>query len=258
MSTTTPRLYVEDDLSVGLALRLDRDASHYLVTVMRRAPGDAVRLFNGRDGEWIAEVTDAHRKAAVLTPVEQSRVQTRVPDLWLLFAPVKRAKTDLIVEKAVEMGVARICPVETRRTQSDRIRLDRFEAIAREAAEQTERLDLPAIDPLARLDTVLDGWDRDRVLVYADEAGDEANIAWGGQAGRAAPMPEQIASLRGRPAAILAGPEGGFTREERDHLRSLDFVCPVTLGPRILRAETAVIAALTVWQSVCGDWRDRE
>ena len=154
-----------------------------------------------------------------------------------------------------KLGAARICPVTTERTQSDRVRLDRFQIIAKEAAEQTERLDLPEIAELDRLDRVLDGWGPARRLIYCDEAGDEADAPWGGARGRGRPMAEALAAVEPGPAAILIGPEGGFSTAERSRLRDHDFVMPVTLGPRILRAETAAVAALVLWQSVHGDWR---
>ena len=233
---------------------LSREDSHYLINVMRREEGDPVRLFNGRDGEWQASVAKAHKKNAVLACETQNRPQAAVPDLWLMFAPVKRQKNELIVEKATELGVADIRPVITTRTQSERMRLDRFEIIAKEAAEQTERLDLPVIHEAVKLDQLLDDWDENRVIIYCDEAGDDGARPWGGDTGRASQTLGRLTELRGKPAALLIGPEGGFTPEERDRLRSLNFVHAVSLGPRILRAETAVISALTLWQSVCGDW----
>lgn len=250
--TTDPRLFLDLDLAPGARLPLGKEESHYLINVMRRSAGDTVRLFNGRDGEWRAEIADANKKHAVLDLVEQTREQAGVPDLDLLFAPVKRAKTDLIVEKATELGVKRIRPVTTTRTQSERINEERFRSIAREAAEQTERLDLPEIAALEKLDRVLDSWDASRTLIYCDEAGDDGARPWGGDEGRAAAMLDMLGGPGA--AAILIGPEGGFSPQERDRLRTLDFVRPVSLGPRILRAETAAIAALTLWQSVCGDW----
>lgn len=249
-----PRLYLDVPLGEGQGVPLSKDDSHYLINVMRRGEGDGVRLFNGRDGEWQAVVASAHKKSAVLECRTQNRPQMTVPDLWLLFAPVKRQKNELIVEKATELGVADIRPVVTARTQSERLRLDRFEAIAKEAAEQTERLDLPLIHEAARLDAVLDGWDDDRTLIYCDEAGDDGDRPWGGENGRGAPMLDVLREAADGPAAILIGPEGGFSTEERGRLRGLPFVRAVTLGPRILRAETAAIAALTLWQAGRGDW----
>lgn len=253
--STDPRLYVTQDLKSGQAVALPKEDTHYLVNVMRRSEGDTVRLFNGRDGEWRARLVEASRKAAILDPVEQTREQTGVPDIWLLFAPVKRQKTDLIVEKATELGVARIAPVTTARTQSDRIKPERFALIAKEAAEQTERLDLPEIARLEKLDRVLDGWESSRALIFCDEAGDETDQPWGGARGRGRPMTEALAGREAGPAAVLIGPEGGFSEAERQRLRDHDAVIPVTLGPRILRAETAAVAALVLWQSLHGDWQ---
>lgn len=252
--STDPRLFLDCPFAPAARLPLSREDTHYVLNVMRRGEGDGVRVFNGRDGEWSARIADAHRKGAILELVAQTRPQSGVPDLWLLFAPVKRQKTDLIVEKATELGVREIHPVTTRRTQSDRIKPERFHILAKEAAEQTERLDLPAIAPIERLERVLDGWDPARLLYYCDEAGDEADAAWGGQAGRAAPMLDVLRADPAGPAALLIGPEGGFSPEERTRLRQLDFVRSVSLGPRILRAETAVIAALALWQAGRGDW----
>jgi len=239
---TDPRLYCGDPLRASDEIRLGRDESHYLVSVMRRQAGDMVRLFNAQDGEWRAVILTADRKGTVLRPEEKLRSAQGVPDIDLLFAPVKKARTDFIVEKATELGVRRIRPVLTQRTIADKVRIDRLAALAREAAEQTERFDLPEIFEAEKLEAVLNGWPADRVLIFCDEAGE------------APPMAE---ALRGRgtgKAAILIGPEGGFTPEERDRIRSLPAAMPVSLGPRILRADTAVAAALTLWQSGCGDW----
>lgn len=253
--STDPRLYVTQNLAAGQAIALPKEDAHYLVNVMRRGEGDTVRLFNGRDGEWRARLVEASRKTAVLEPVEQTREQIGVPDLWLLFAPVKRQKTDLIVEKATELGVSRIAPVITARTQSDRIKPERLQLIAKEAAEQTERLDLPEIAELEKLDRVLDGWDASRKLIFCDEAGDDTDQPWGGARGRGQPMSAALSDVAQGPAAVLIGPEGGFSEAERQRLRDHDAVIPVTLGPRILRAETAAVAALVLWQSLQGDWR---
>jgi len=239
---TDPRLYCSNPLRASAEIRLGRDESHYLVSVMRRKAGDKVRLFNPQDGEWSADIAAADRKGVSLRLEKKLRAAQRVPDLDLLFAPVKKARTDFIVEKATELGVRRIRPVLTRRTIADKVRLDRLSALVREAAEQTERFDLPEIFEAEKLESVLDGWPADRVLFFCDEAGD------------AMPMAEALRGHETGKAAILTGPEGGFTSEERDYIRSLPIAIPVSLGPRILRADTAAAAALTLWQSCCGDW----
>lgn len=250
-----PRLFIDTPLHAGAGLSLAKEEAHYLLTVMRRSEGDGVRVFNGRDGEWRAVVSEASRKTATLTVEAQLREQKRVPDLALYFAPVKRARTDFIVEKATELGAASITPVMTRRTIADKVRTDRLAANAKEAAEQTERLDLPAIGEPVSLDRLLDGWDETRKLIFCDEAGEDGEKPWGGQQGRARPMLEVLREQeRGGPWAILIGPEGGFDPAEREVLRSKSFCIPVTLGPRILRADTATAAALTLWQGVLGDW----
>ena len=240
---TDPRLYCDQALSAGARLDLGKDESHYLVSVMRRKPGDNVRLFNGKDGEWLASIMQADRKGAQLSVVQRLRPAQGVPDLDLLFAPVKKARTDFIVEKATELGARRIRPVLTHRTIADKVRIDRLAALAREAAEQTERFDLPEIAGAEKLARVLDGWSPDRVLIFCDEAGD------------AAAMSDALRDVATLKAAILIGPEGGFTPEEREQIRAVPNALPVSLGPRILRADTAAAAALTLWQSACGDWR---
>lgn len=254
--STPPRLYVDAPLGEGAALPLAREQAHYLVNVMRREAGSPVRLFNGRDGEWQAAVTEASRKNAVLTVETRLREQTGVPPLRLCFAPVKKARTDFIVEKATELGAAIIQPVITRRTQSERVRTDRLMALATEAAEQTERLCLPVVPEPVSLERLLSDWPQAERLIFCDEAGDGEG-PWGGAEGRAQPMPELLRAEPdpSGPWTILIGPEGGFDDNERALLRSLPFVRAVTLGPRILRADTAAVAALTLWQAVLGDWR---
>ena len=252
---TAPRLFVSADLSAGRAVALDEEQSNYLLRVLRLGAGGEVRLFNGRDGEWDAALSAAGKKAEV-TPVSQLRAQPPParPALTLLFAPVKKDQTDLIVEKATELGAVRVVPVLTQRTQTRTVRLDRFRKIALEATEQTERLDLPEIADVATLDAALAALPAGTAVIFCDEAGDEAGAPWGGEAGRAGPMRAVLERLKGRDAALLIGPEGGFTPEERAFLRSRPGTHPVSLGPRILRAETAAVAAMTLWQAVCGDW----
>ncbi len=215
-------------------------AANYLFAVMRLGPGAEVHLFNGRDGEWLARVAEAGKRRGVLVCETQTRDQDFPPDLWLLFTPVKKERTSFIVEKAVELGVAQLLPVSTRRMNAERLRLDKQEAHAVEAAEQCGATSVPGIQEVQPLDRLLSAWDPARRLYWADEGRAGADSRWPG-----AP---------GEPAAILIGPEGGFTPEERAWLDSLSFVTPVALGPRILRAETAALAAVALWQKQFGDW----
>jgi len=236
-----PRLFVTQDLIDQADIALERDQAHYIASVMRRSVGDVVRLFNGRDGEWLARIEVATRKGVILKCAERTRAQISVPDSELLFAPVKKTRTNFIIEKATELGARTIRPVMTTRTNSERVRTDRLNLIAREAAEQTERLDLPQIGNVEKLGAVLSAWEN-RLLIFCDEAGD------------ATPILEAVQDRGPGPVSILIGPEGGFTSEERTQIRSIPGALPVSLGPRILRADTAAIAALTLWQSVHGDW----
>ncbi len=240
----TVRLYVEHPLGQGQTIPLERAQAHYLFGVMRLAAGDGLLLFNGRDGEWRAEVVEAGKRGGVLRCVAPGQPQALPPDLWLAFAPVKKAQTQFIVEKAVEMGVARILPVLTEFTNSERIRTDKARLHVVEAAEQCGATYLPAVEEPQKLSRLLDHWPEGRRLMFCDES----------LAGAAAPL----AALEGQaagPWAVLIGPEGGFSEAERARLRALDFSHPVALGPRILRAETAAVAALTLWQTALGDWR---
>jgi 16S rRNA (uracil1498-N3)-methyltransferase len=215
--------------------------AHYLFNVMRLGPGDAVALFNGRDGEWRAVVAQAGRRGGELLCEAQSAPQQDPPDLWLLFAPIRKARTDFIVEKAAELGAARILPVQTDFTNAERLRPDRLRAHAVEAAEQCGGTFVPEVADLAPLGRVLAGWDGARRILWADES----------LCGAAA----TLAAAAPGPWAVLVGPEGGFSEAERARLRGLDFVLPVSLGPRILRADTAAVAALALWQAHLGDWR---
>ena len=236
------RLYVDQPLAAGQPVAVGADQANYLFNVMRLQPGAAVALFNGRDGEWLARVEQAGKRAGILRAEAQSAPLMLPPDLWLLFAPIKKARTDFIVEKAVEMGVARILPVQTRHTNSEHIRQDRLQAHAVEAAEQCGATFVPEVAELAALDRLLAGWPPERRLLWADETLAGARAALEGQP-------------KGQPWAILIGPEGGFSADEQQRLRALPAVVPVALGPRILRADTAAVAALTLWQTVLGDWQ---
>lgn len=234
------RLYVEQALGVGQSIPLERDQAHYLFGVMRLSAGAYVALFNGRDGEYLARVVEAGKRGGVLECESQSRPLQLPPDLWLCFAPIKKARTDFIVEKAAEMGAARILPIQTEFTNSERIRRDRLQAHAVEAAEQCGGTYVPEVSELQKLDRLLADWPKDRNIMFCDEnlAGAEKVL---GEAG-------------GEKWAILVGPEGGFSDAERKRLHAHPKAYPVSLGPRILRADTAVVAALTVWQSHLGDW----
>jgi len=245
------RLYVDHPLGQGQTVPLDRDQAHYLFGVMRRQAGAKVALFNGRDGEWQAEVTQAGKRGGELTCLEQSKLLQMPPDLWLMFAPIKKARTDFIVEKAAEMGAAQIMPVQTDFTNSERIRQDRLQAHAVEAAEQCGGTYVPEVTDLQKLSKMLDQWPEDRRLMFCDEA------LVGGSAGFAALFAEdseENREARQAPWAILIGPEGGFSEAERKRLHGMTNAHPVSLGPRILRADTAAVAALTVWQQALGDW----
>ncbi len=234
------RLYVDHPLGEGQSVPLSRDQAHYLFGVMRMADGTVLSLINGRDGEWDAEVIEAGKKGGILMCRVQTRPLLMPPDLWLLFAPIRKERTAFIVEKAVEMGAARIIPLQTEYTNNaDRIRQDKLQAHAVEAAEQCGGTFVPPVDALQKLDRVLADWPAGRQLMFCDEAmiGD----------------PVGLPDIAG-PWAIVIGPEGGFSTKERDRLRALAFAHPVSLGPRILRADTAAVAALTVWQQALGDW----
>ena len=237
------RLFVRADLGQDAEVPLDADQAHYLFTVMRLGPEAPVTIFNGRDGEWFARVARREKGGGLLRAVAPGQPQRRPPDLTLLFAPIKKARTDFIVEKAAELGCARIQPVFTRHTNSERLRLDRLRAHAIEAAEQCGETHVPELAEPRRLDKLLDGWDPARRLMVCDESR------------LARPAAEALAGAEGGPWAILIGPEGGFAEEEIARLRALPFAVPVTLGPRVLRADTAAVAAITLWQSVLGDWR---
>lgn len=251
-----PRLYLDAPLTAGARLELDEAQAHKATTVLRLTTGARIRVFNARDGEWSASLAELKKRGVSIQLDAQVRPPREGPDVDLLFAPVKRDATDLIVEKATELGVRRIRPVITARTITDTVRVDRLSLIARSAAEQTERFDVPEIAAPVSLAKALDGWSAARPLIFADEAGDEDGAPWGGVSGRADPMLEALRA-KPRPAAfsILIGPEGGFTPQERALLRDFPFVIPVSLGPRILRAETAAVAALTLAQAAWGDWQ---
>jgi 16S rRNA (uracil1498-N3)-methyltransferase len=249
------RLFVADALFEGALVTPSPDQGRYLIHVMRLQPGDRLLVFNGRDGEWGAAVDTVGKRGCVLQVQALTREQAGQPDLELVVALVKRGPLETIVEKAVELGVRRIRLVLTQRTNADHTRVDRLQAIAIEAAEQTGRLDAPEVVAPVKLDALLGAWPAERRLMFCDEAGDDPQAEWGGAKGRARPALLALADPSADPWAVLIGPEGGFAPEERARLRSLPAVTPVTLGPRILRADTAAIAALALWQAALGDWR---
>ncbi|WP_374656559.1 16S rRNA (uracil(1498)-N(3))-methyltransferase [Phenylobacterium sp.] len=238
------RLYVAADLAQGVALALDQGQSHYLVSVMRRAVGDEVLVFNGRDGEWRTTIEVLGKRGVIVRPTAQERPQAIGPDVDLVVALVKRARVETIAEKAAELGARRVRLVITERTNPERTRIDRLSAIAAEAAEQTGRLDVPQIFEPVKLSRLIEEWEPPRRLLFCDEAGD------------AKPVLDALAGAAPAPWAILIGPEGGFSPAERETLRNLPYATPATLGPRILRADTAAISALTLWQAARGDWRE--
>ncbi len=240
-----PRLFVDGPLSAGGRLELSRAQAHYVRDVMRRAPGDSVLLFNGRDGEWRAAI-EIDRRGCAATAVEQTRPQAPEPDLWLVFAPVKRAPLDLVAGKATELGVSALWPVFTRRTAVGRVNLARLRANCIEAAEQCRRLTAPDCFAPVRLEEALADWPDERRIVLCDESGAGQPVAGALAAAGAG---------AGRPWAVITGPEGGFDPAEAAALAALPGVVRVSLGPRILRAETAAIAALACFQALMGDWR---
>lgn len=239
-SKSAPRLFVADPLAAGAVVRIEGNAAHYLARVMRAAPGDVVILCDDITGEWAARVVDAGKRDVVLEVSELLRPREDVPDLWLCPALLKKDRFDLVLEKATELGAARIAPVITRRCVADKLNLDRARAITTEAAEQCARTALPQLAEPVKLDALLAGWPDDRALFFADENGGE-------------PAAAAFARHQG-PAAILTGPEGGFDDAERAVIRAHPAARAVTLGPRILRGETAAIAALAVWMASAGDW----
>ncbi len=236
------RLFVAVALETGATVTLDDGQTHYLLHVLRAGVGDRVLLFNGRDGEWRAEITAATKRGIALSVAARTAPQRGVPDLWLVFAPVKKTPSDYLTQKATELGVSRLQPVFTRRTIVTRIKDERLRANAVEAAEQSGRLSIPEIGEVTALEKLLAAWPQERRIYFCDEGGE------------ARPLADAAREAGEGPAAILTGPEGGFDPVERERLRDLPFVTPVTLGPRILRADTAALAALAIWQSVRGDW----
>lgn len=241
------RLFVDQPLQEGGLIALEKDQSSYLLSVMRLNEGDQISVFNGCDGEWIGEIVKRSKKLADLQLIEQLRPQTAPQKLHYIFAPLKRARLDYMVQKAVELGVSRLTPVITQHTNVDRVNLDRMKANAIEAAEQCGILSLPQIDNPVKLSHLIDEWpaseSEEKQLVFCDES-----LAAGG------PLAD-LASLSGNDISVLIGPEGGFSDIERDLLVSQRFVKAISLGPRIMRADTAAVAALALVNAVKGDWQ---
>ena len=244
----TPRLYIDAPLSAGASLALDAAQANYLGNVLRLEAGDSVLLFNGRDGEWRGTLARAGKRALAVAVAEATRPQSRALDLHYLFAPLKHARLDYLVQKAVEMGAARLQPILTRHAQVARINLERMRANAIEAAEQCGILTLPEIGAPLAFDRMLAERDSGRLLVFCDEDAEVKDPV-------AALTAARHAGTDPIPLAVLVGPEGGFAETELDALRKLAFVSPVGLGPRVLRADTAALAALAVLQALAGDWR---
>ncbi len=235
------RLFVNQPLGQGQLVPLSREQAHYLFGVMRLSVGAEVSLFNGRDGTWHAAIEEAGKRGGTLECKALEAEQAGPPDIWLLFAPIKKARTDFIVEKAVEMGVARILPVLTQFTNSERVKIDRLQAHAVEAAEQCGINYVPDVSPPAKLGKVLGEWDSARRLLFCDEALRTQKSVW------------QRKDANDK-WAVLIGPEGGFSDVERAHLNAFDPAEAISLGPRVLRADTAAVAALALWQKTFGDW----
>jgi 16S rRNA (uracil1498-N3)-methyltransferase len=242
---TAQRLFIRTPLASGARIELDRAQANYLTNVLRLGAGDTILVFNGTDGEWRARLEREGRRDANLVVDSKTRGQTPPADLHYIFAPLKQARLDYMVQKAVEMGAGRLRPVVTQHTQVRRINRERMEANAIEAAEQCGILSLPKIDDLASLQDILDSWESSRRLIFCDEAEEGADPV------------AILTALKPGPLAILVGPEGGFSEDERHNLRGLPFVTTIPLGPRILRADTAAVAALALVQAVAGDWQPR-
>lgn len=240
------RVFVANDLTLGASVEMNKDQSLYLAAVLRKSVGDEVVLFNGRDGAWLCRLTSDSKKHVILQTVEQIAPQSPSTDFWYGFAPLKNERLDYVIQKAVEMGASTIQPVMTEYTQVHRLKMERLSANAIEAAEQCEVLNVPEIAPEVTLTRLIETWGEvhgDRILIFADE-------------GEASSSPvQQLTNIAGQKFGLIVGPEGGFSDAEREKLRSLEYVRPISLGPRILRADTAAVAAMAVIQATIGDWR---
>lgn len=240
---SSQRLYVDHPLEAGASVVCEKDQAHYLLNVLRAKDGDELFVFNGRDGEWRANVELTGKRTCSLGIVEQTRPQETGPDIHLLFAPLKRARLDYMMQKAAELGVAKLVPVLTQHTVPDRVNTDRMRANVIEAAEQCGILFVPDISEPVKLGALLEEWDGTRTLIFCDEGADISN-----------PVASLATLKRGAPVAVLIGPEGGFSSDERNRLKALAFVHRVSLGPRVMRADTAATAALALVNATIGDW----
>ena len=234
------RLFVNHTLGEAQSVPLNKDQAHYIFSVMRKSIGETILIFDGNNGEWEASIEEISKKSGVLFCIKQTKPQIMPPDLWLFFSPLKKVRTDFIVEKATELGVAKIIPVQTEHTNADRIKLSRLNAHAVEAAEQCGGTYIPKIEELQKINEVLEHFPPDRRLLFCDEKLQASEV--------------NLENLKKGKWAILVGPEGGFSEIERNYLKGLKFTFSIGLGPRILRADTAAVTAISLWQNYLGDW----
>lgn len=244
------RLFVETALNSGASFSLSPDHAHFLRSVLRLAPGAKLALFNGQDGEWLAELEAIGKKQASVTVLDQRREQARIIPLHLIFAPIKKTPLDFLIQKSVELGVTELHPIITDRTQGDRLNAERLKSQTIEAAEQCERLEIPTVHPICKLEAMLADWPEDRPLFVCAESGEAVPIT-------DALITQKHAISEKSGNGLMTGPEGGFSERELVILRERSFVTLVGLGPRILRAETAALAALALWQGIIGDMGQR-
>ena len=234
------RLFVDHTLGEAQSVPLNKDQAHYIFSVMRKSIGETILIFDGNNGEWEASIEEISKKSGVLFCIKQTKPQIMPPDLWLFFSPLKKVRTDFIVEKATELGVAKIIPVQTEHTNADRVNLSRLSAHAIAAAEQCGGTYIPKIEELQKINEVLENFPLDRRLLFCDEKLQASEV--------------NLENLKKGKWAILVGPEGGFSEIERNYLKGLKFTFSISLGPRILRADTAAVTAISLWQNYLGDW----
>jgi 16S rRNA (uracil1498-N3)-methyltransferase len=234
------RLFVDHTLGEAQSVPLNKDQAHYIFSVMRKSIGETILIFDGNNGEWEASIEEISKKSGVLFCIKQTKPQIMPPDLWLFFSPLKKVRTDFIVEKATELGVAKLIPVQTEHTNADRVNLSRLSAHAIEAAEQCGGTYIPKIEELQKINEVLENFPLDRRLLFCDEKLQASEV--------------NLENLKKGKWAILVGPEGGFSEIERNYLKGLKFTFSISLGPRILRADTAAVTAISLWQNYLGDW----